>query len=115
MEVAPAVKNGGVPTGRVYPGTKTVSRHRHQERLPLPELNQSGAASPQLYFPARQRQGYGPRAMTATGTNSGVVPGVSCFRTPISATTDMTLTKGCRKEDPGLFGRVGYDVLDYKE
>ncbi len=101
----PSCQNGGVPGGEaILPGEPVPA----SDAVPSPELNQSGSIRPLSRFPARTAQvNYGQ----VTPRNSGVVP-ASGRQFPNNRHEANRQTV---KENPGLFGRVGYDVLDYKE
>jgi pilus assembly protein CpaC len=104
----PSCQNGGLPSGETILQGEPVPAN---ESAPVPQLNQSGAIKPLSRFPARiARADYGQ----ARTSNGGVVP-ASGVSSPQFRGNRNEANRRPSKEDPGLFGRVGYDVLDYKE
>lgn len=105
----PSCQNGGgVPAGEAIMQGEPVPAN---ESAPLPDLNQSGAIKPLSRFPARVAQ---PVYGQAAASKGGVVPVSGVSRRNVRDNR-YEATRQTSKEDPGLFGRVGYDVLDYKE
>ena len=82
------------------------------ETAPLPEWDEGASNSPRLHYPAAAQ--VGQRAASRQYAASNVTTASASM--PRQNRNNSYQTTGRRaQEDPGLFGRVGYDVLDYKE
>lgn len=99
---------GGIPPAGETIMQGPVDTAPANEAAPLPDLNQ-GANNPRLHYPVQS----GRRVTPQTRQASGVVQ-ASAVMGRQNQENSYQATQSQPSEDPGLFGRVGYDVLEYK-